>query len=550
MNKMIKYSLLALAVGALAVSCADYNETSGFTAEPDPTAVLPYTDLGPVKSYINSEKYPNMSLGVQLKVADFNKQELAHAAAITNFNNVAFGSTLMSGAIVGDNGIMNFLSMMDLLNHVEEINGEVYGSPIAANANQADGWIKTLTAPIEIKVDFVDEKTVNFNNMPTGSFPTEKGTASIVQYDNQNCLKISASANVRIIDGFDIDPLATYTTTFWAKSDKDAEFNIFFSDKKVDGTSEGKWPLKAGKWTKITVESKCAEDATEGYLRIENTRKALFYIQKVQVGYYPDNHRPQTEEEINDTIHYAMNAWCDGLMQYNEGRITSFDLIDEPIDTKAAEVAPGIYDIKHGTDDKIFWQDIFGSEEYAPTVSNVAKEAYEKHGGDPAALKFFISEKGLEDQKTFESLKYWINKWEGKGAKIDGINAKLTLSYSEDAATQKANEDALNTLLENLAATGKMVRLSNFDIKYLNEEGKAVSVDDITGDQRQKLANYYGYVLKAYMSKIPNEKQAGICKTNMVDTTTEPLGLWSLDAKKDWVRNATYKAFCDALSGK
>ena len=95
-----------------------------------------------------------------------------------------------------------------------------------------------------------------------------------------------------------------------------------------------------------------------------------------------------------------------------------------------------------------------------------------------------------------------------------------------------------------------MVRLSNFDIKYLNEEGKAVSVDDITGDQRQKLANYYGYVLKAYMSKIPNEKQAGICKTNMVDTTTEPLGLWSLDAKKDWVRNATYKAFCDALSGK
>ena len=202
MNKMIKYSLLALAIGALAVSCADYNETSGFTAEPDPTAVLPYTDLGPVKSYINSEKYPNMSLGVQLKVADFNKQELAHAAAITNFNNVTFGTTLMSGAIVSDNGIMNFLSMMDLLTHVQEINGEVYGSPIAANANQADGWIKTLTAPIEIKVDYVDGKEVDFNEMPTGSFPAEKGTATIAKYDGQNCLKINTSANVRIIDGF------------------------------------------------------------------------------------------------------------------------------------------------------------------------------------------------------------------------------------------------------------------------------------------------------------------------------------------------------------
>jgi len=548
--KRIINGLLAVGCLLLAASCADYNETANFTAEPDPTATVPYSDLNPIKTYIDREKFPNMSLGVQLKVADFNKQELAHAAAITNFNNVTFGSTLMSSAIVSDNGIMNFLSMMDLLNHVQEIGGEVYGSPIVANANQAEGWIKYLTSPIEIKVDYVEGDEVDFNTMPTGSFPAEKGSASIVKYDNQNCLKINASANVRIIDGFDVDPLATYTTTFWAKADKDAEFNITFSGKAVAGESEGKWPLKAGKWTKIVVESKSAEDATEGYLRIENTRKALFYIQKVQVGYFPDNHRPQEPEEVSDTIHYALNTWCDGLMKYNEGRIKSFDLIDEAIDTKSTEVVPGIYDIKHGTDDNIFWQDILGSEEYAPSVSKVAKEAYEKYGGDPAALKFFISETGLEDQKTFESLKYWIGKWEAKGAKIDGINAKLTLTYSEDATTQADNYASITKLLDNLAATGKLVRLSNFDIKYKDAEGNAVTVEKITADQRQKLADYYGQLLKTYMTKIPNDKQAGICKSNMVDTATDPVGLWSQDAKKDWVRNATYKAFCDALSGK
>jgi hypothetical protein len=90
--------------------------------------------------------------------------------------------------------------MMDLLNHVQDIGGEVYGSPIVANANQADGWIKFLTSPIEIKVDYVEGKVVDFNTMPTGSYPTEKGSASIAKYDNQNCLKINASANVRIID--------------------------------------------------------------------------------------------------------------------------------------------------------------------------------------------------------------------------------------------------------------------------------------------------------------------------------------------------------------
>ena len=45
------------------------------------------------------------------------------------------------------------------------------------------------------------------------------------------------------------------------------------------------------------VEAQSAPDETEGYLRIENTRSVVIYIQKVEVGYYPDNHRPQTAQE-------------------------------------------------------------------------------------------------------------------------------------------------------------------------------------------------------------------------------------------------------------
>jgi hypothetical protein len=183
-------------------------------------------------------------------------------------------------------------------------------------------------------------------------------------------------------------------------------------------------------------------------------------------------------------------------------------------------------------------------------VSAIASNKFAEHDGDPSLLKFFISETGLEDQQTFESLKYWVNIWDANGAKIDGINAKLNLTYSEDAATQEANKATLDNLLTNLASTGKLIRLSNFDIKYQNADGVNVAAKEITAEQRQKLADYYGYVIKSYMSKISNDKQAGICKGNLADTS-EPVGLWSVDSKsKDWVRTATYKAFCDALSGK
>ena len=553
MNKNLRNSLLMLAAGAFVVSCADYNETDNFKADPDPTFVEPYKDLAAVKSYIDRATYPNLTLGTTLKVTDFNKQELAHAAAVTNFDNVAFGTTLMSGTIVNAKGVMNFLSMSDLLDHVEEIGYDVYGSPIVANANQADDWLNLLTAPIEIQVDYVEGKTVNFNDMAVGAYDgtIEKGKASIVKYDNQNVLQISATptpGQVRIIEGFDVDPLAKFTTTFWARADKDASFDVNFSGTKVAGSGpNGKWTFKKDKWTKVVVEAQSAEGVTEGYLRIDNSRSAVLYIQKVQVGYYPDNHRPQTAEEKSDTINYALNAWCEGLMKINDGRITSFDLIDEPIDVKA-EIENGMYDLKH-SEDQIFWQDILGSENYAPAVSKVASAAFEKYEGNPAELKFFISETGLEDAKKFNSLMYWINIWDAKGAKIDGINAKLNLAYSEDAATQEANKASLDNLLDNLKSTGKLIRLSNLDIKYINADGVSVLASNITDEQRQKLADYYGYVIKSYMTKIPNDKQAGLCKGNMSDTS-DPVGLWSVDSKsKDWVRNATYEAFCKALGG-
>ena len=545
----LSFIICHLSFSAALTSCADYNETDSFKAEPDPAAVLPYTDLGAVKSYIDKSTYPNMALGATVKLTEFNKQELQHAAIVANFDNVSFGTSLMSGTIVNAKGVMNFLDMNDLLAHVQDIGYEVYGSPLFANANQADEWLVRLTAPIEVAVDYVEGKEVNYNEMTTFEGTAISGKPTIEKYDGQNVLKIPTLAKVNIIEGFDVDPSAKYTTTFWVRADKDATFTVNFSGNVIPGAGkDGKWTFKAGKWTKIVVEAQSAPEVSKGYLTIENTRSGVIYVQKAQVGYYPDNHRQQTAKEISDTINYAINAWCDGFMEINKGRINAFDLIDEPIDVKS-QLENGMFDLKHSTE-KIFWQDILGSENYAPVVSKAASEAYQRYEGKPEELRFFISETGLEDAKKLESLNYWIKIWDAKGAKIDGINAKLNLVYSEDATVQAANEASLNTLLSNLAATGKLIRLSNFDIKYQDATGANVTVDKISAVQRQRLADYYGYVIKCYMTKIPKDKQAGMCKSNLVDTTSDPVGLWSYDSKKDWVRNATYKAFCDALSGK
>ena len=563
MNRLYRNGLFLLVAGALAASCADYNVTDDFKAEPDPDFVEPYKEYAPVKSYIDRASYPNMSLGATLKVSDFNKQELAHAAAVTNFDNLAFGTTLMSGAIINDKGVMNFLDMMDLLSHVEEIGGEVFGSPIAANTNQADGWLNMLTAPIEIVVNPIEDISVDYTKMDefTGTIVRNgRGTNKVEivkNYDGEdNALKVPVRSMVYIVEGFDIDPLGSYTVTFNAKVDNVAQDETVvctfagnrLQERNKDKDEDKKYPIKPGKWTKMVIEAKPAEGVTEGYLMIEGNLNADVYIKNVTVVHTPDNHRPQTAEERKDTINYAIEAWCDGLMKINAGRITSFDLIDEAIDTKVM-LENGKMGLKH-SDSQIFWQDVVGDANYASTFSRAASEAFERYGGKADELRFFISESGLDNPQKFESLKYWITVWDTNGAKIDGINAKLNLSYSEDSEKQSANVASLNTLLDNLASTGKLIRLSNFDIKYQDAEGASVTAKDITEAQRQQLADYYAYVIRRYMNTIPHDKQAGICKGNLADTT-DPVGLWAIDNKsKDWVRTATYKAFCDALSGK
>lgn len=570
MKKMIK-GLFAVSGLLLAVSCADYNDLGGFKADPDPSYNLEYTDLNAVKSYINKTDCPNMTIDAAIRLKEFNKQAFDHAVTITNFDGVAFGYSFMPAAYVSRKGYMNFMDLKEALSHISEIDCNVHGSPIFANEQQSDEWFSALTAPVEIQVLPINDVDVDYSTAETFTGTSLRGKPAIEKdMDSKgNALRIPRKSEVYIVEGFDLDPQGFYTITFTVRAykdtkktelDKDENIWCTFADSLVNTgkDKDGKlipknFTIRPGGWQTVKVEWVPGKTATKGYLLIEGNLNSVLYIRNVHVEHKPDNHRPQTKQEMNDTIRYALNKWCDGLMEANEGRIKSFDLIDKALDSKA-EIEPGILDLKHSTD-QIFWQDYLedathtGSELYGAIVSKAASEAFVKYGGNAEELKFFVSETGLEDQKRLESLKYWIKKWEDNGAKIDGINAWLNLTYVENAD----NETVVNTLLDNLAKTGKLIRLSNFDVKYQDADGNAIMADKITKEQRQKLADYHAFVIKAYMSKIPKELQAGLCKGNIFDTSNgsgDPVGLWSKATNGDWLRNATYKAFCDALSGK
>lgn len=118
---------------------------------------------------------------------------------------------------------------------------------------------------------------------------------------------------------------------------------------------------------------------------------------------------------------------------------------------------------------------------------------------------------------------------------------------------QKANEDAYVNMLKMLAATGKLVRLSELDMGVQDENHNTVNTADVTPEMQKRMAEYYKFIVEKYLEIIPVAQQYGICVWAPTDSpkgsgwrADEPIGLWTVN----YVRKPAYAGFADGLRGK
>ena len=202
------------------------------------------------------------------------------------------------------------------------------------------------------------------------------------------------------------------------------------------------------------------------------------------------------------------------------------------------------------TKTNFFWQDYLGKD-YARTVIALARQ----YG--PSDLKLFVNEYGLEGDgnEKCKGLIDMIKYWESDGTtKIDGIGTQMHVTLSMDPAKQKKNEENIDNMFKLLAATGKLVKMSELDMGIDDANGKAVETDDATDEMLEAQKAFYQYIVKSYFANIPAAQRYGItqwCQTDApnVDNTwrkNQPVGLWN----KDFVRKPAYAGFADGLAGK
>ena len=521
-----------------------------------------------LKEYIDYSKYPNFKLGIGTTVPDYLKKSTVYDLTNKNFTETVAGNAMKMSSCVDGNGNMNFETVKNYVNAATEAGLSVYGHTLAWHSQQPVGWLTSLIAD---KPDPTSEQV--YTEIASKDFRTSQSIGSWKSSESE----FGYSLNFNSTDGLKIHTTKMCTNSwdvqFLAMEnisvEKDKTYKMTIT---VKGSADGKLHSKLGDWNNgeypdipFTTEWKDVEVEYKGV--VANSFFMLqcgdfvgdIYIRSIKFEGYQGKTIPLTQEERHDILVEAMDKWIKGMMEACDGKVKAWDLVNEAIAGDGND-GEGNYELQHskgykgGTWDvggqDFFWQDHLGDLDYVRQACRLRKYG-------PEGVKLFINDYNLEsdwdDNKKVKSLVNWIKKWEGDGVtKIDGIGTQMHISYYENSSTQTSKKNAITKMFEIIAKSGKLCRVSEMDMGYVNASGKKVTTSNMTEEQHKKMADFYEWIIKEYFRLIPAAQQWGICQWCPTDAPEnsgwrggEPVGIWGLD----FYRKHVYAGFVRGLAG-
>lgn len=386
-----------------------------------------------------------------------------------------------------------------------------------------------------------------------------------------------------------------YIIQFYAKSTSTAgELQFQYQNGTTYQSQGGYNTFSVGKdWTKCEYEfTPTPEDANRIIFNFGKVG-ATYYVDNIKFGLAKDQgstagakqtifrargkqHRAasksyyvlKTPAEKQAALEGAMEAWVSGVANHlKEKGVTpyGYDVVNEPI-------ADGSNKFR-GLD-----EGIFGSGDDAAPEETVADGLSLNWGNNhwywgyyvpdyhvkafqlarkylPAETKLFVNDYNLETSpKKLEALVKFVNEIDTKNGSpiVDGIGTQMhvTLSCSDDASKNAENIAALkekvDAMFQTMAATGKLVRVTELDI--------SLGTGSPSANQYQAQSDCYQMIVESYKANVPAAQQSGITIWSLSDNEAEHEywlkgqvpNLFDKDYKRKWA----YKGFCDGIAGE
>lgn len=585
-NKLL---LGAISLGIL-TACADESllQPGESVQKPEEMVQLEYLNQYDVlKNYVNRGENPNFKLGVAIAASDFLKKELVYGLAVSNFDEMTAGNAMKYASIVKDDGSVDFSQVTSFVQTAKEAGMTVYGHTLCWHSQQNKTYLEKLIAPTVIPGGGGDG----------GRCLVLKNESALANnYDAQTWYQFDA-------------PLANgqeYKLKFMAKASSDFAPVIFLQSSREGGTQQypGSVSTIGTTWQKITFKFTPSDALVDkvafnfgflaGEIYIDNitltadgsdenliansdfedgtitgwtgwTPGKFEKISEDGEGYAWGQIVEMPDEKKKMVLTNALEDWIKGMMaackenpNIEEGEsagatlVKAWDVVNEPMsDRYPSQLKSAATEGEENAAQSFYWQDYLGKE-YAREVVKFAR----KYGGED--LKLFVNDYNLEaaynNNAKCQGLIDMIAYWEADGVTIiDGIGTQMHVSYSLNPEEQAKNEACVVKMFQLLAASGKLVKISELDMGILDESGTEIKTENVTLEQQKLMSDYYQFIISKYFEIIPQSQRYGITQWSPADSPVGsgwraglPIGLWNLN----YDRKPTYAGFANGLAGK
>jgi endo-1,4-beta-xylanase len=437
------------------------------------------------------------------------------ATAQHEANAVTFDYAMKHGAIVQNDGTLNFTGADALYNICTAAGLQVYGHNLCWYTNQNATYLNSLTAGTTASTtnliqngSFESGISTNWFTQVSATAPTaaafsvdnttfEDGVQSmkvVVTTPGPNSYSIQA-----VNDAYTGVAGSTYKVSFYAKGA--GSVKLVMQGAVYDGDMTF---TTTANWAQYTWAVTLIAGETAPQVRFNFPVAGTYNIDNVTVN----STAPValTQAQIAANIDGALNSYVTGMCTHYAGKVKAWDVVNEPMTDGNGDLRTNLNTFNNkGATDFFLWSQYLGRN-YALKAFQYAKAA------DPNAL-LFINEYNLESNNSkLDSLLGYVKELQNKGAHIDGIGTQMHISINTPLA-------GIDNAFVKLAATGLKIRVSELDVRINpgNTPGFAP-----TGALLGQQSTMYNYVISSYKKNVPAAQQYGIT-------------IWGIDDPDSWI---------------
>ncbi|MEO6733399.1 MAG: endo-1,4-beta-xylanase [Ferruginibacter sp.] len=462
-----------------------------------------------------------------------------------DFDRVTFGYHMKHGAIVRDNGTMDFTNTDALVNAVGTM--DIFGHVLGWHANQNATYLKNnsglvATSATEnlgnpgFETGGLTGWSVLNSNGATASATTSAGefrsgtTAMKVVNPtawpgNQWKVKI-ASMLVATTAG------KQYDISYWVKAaTAGGSLRLSTQDQTGGGSARYQGDQIIGTTFSQVTWTITANSSQTRFLFDMGQAANTYYIDDAS---FKEVIAVPGGAQIVSKLDVALGNFITTIVTRYKSKVKAWDVINELFDDNGNLRNNSNTNITSA--DVLVWSNYLGRD-YALKAFNYAQAA------DPAAL-LFINDYNLETKPAkLDSLIAMVAELKGKGAKIDGIGTQMHIAWN-------VGYDGIDKMMQKLAATGLKIHVSELDIR-INPSLYGVFI--LTPLESNYQAEMYKYVVRSYLKYIPKAQQFGITIWGVSDNPS-----WLYNSGKDFpllynadfTKKQAYAGVLSALKGQ